>query len=90
MKIGTALATYLMFTSVAFASQIQFNQDEAPVCYRGNAKTALTELLALDYDPVLKNGRIIKGSRDGARLLYAEQIDENGSVQLRLMLPPCR
>ena len=88
MKTMILIAS-LMFTSVAFASQLRLNADFEPVCYTGNPKSALKELLALDFDPALSNGKIITGQRDGAKLLFALLVDENGTLVKKYVVPPC-
>ena len=90
MKILFAAVLMTCFSAAAFAGQLRFNSQEKPVCYVGDAKSALKELLDIDYDPTLSNGRVFKGSRDGKVLLYAEQYDENGWLLQKFVVPPCR
>ena len=90
MKFAITSVLSLMVAAPALASQLQFNRNEEPVCYRGNAKSALKELLAIDVDPALSGGRILKGSRDGATLIYAHIIDENGWLVQKYVLAPCK
>lgn len=90
MKLVAVTLLGALISIQALASQIQVNQADEPVCYRGNPKSALEELLSLPYDPILKGGRVFRGSRDGSILVYAVQIDENGWLQQTITLPPCK
>ncbi len=84
------LASALLVFSTAHAGQLRFNRNGDPVCYSGNPGTALRELLNIDYDPALSHGKVYLGSRDRAPMLFALQIDENGFVAQRFVIPPCR
>ncbi|WP_413290899.1 hypothetical protein [Bdellovibrio sp. HCB337] len=90
MKAMSLLFLTSLMSVSALADQIQLNSEDRPVCYVGNAESALEELLNIDYDPALSNGRTIIGSKDGATLLFAIQIDENGWLQDKFVLPPCK
>ena len=69
--------------------KLVYDKNEEPVCYVGNARTALQELTAIDFDPALSGGRILHGGIAGAPLLWAKQIDENGELLRKLVIPPC-
>jgi hypothetical protein len=85
------LFTILLLSSSlsAVASQIVYDGNEKPVCYTGDPKSALEEVLALDYDPVLEGKIVTSRGRFPKKNLRVKQYDENGWILQEFFIVPC-
>lgn len=89
-RIGKFLAAIVAILAVSAAQAndgkiLEINDEWMPVCYYGDAKTAMQELLSLDFDPALSSEEA--KIEDG--VLKTVQFDENGSVQQTIEVPAC-
>ena len=86
------LLTILLLSSSlsALASQIVYDGDEKPVCYTGDAQTALDEVLALDFDPKFEGKIVSSRGRFPKKNLRVKQYDENGWILQDFFIVPCK